>query len=70
MATETWIEKARALGPQLAEHTARHDEEGTFVVEGYTALREGLCCTAAFRNPSSCTAGRVWCLAMGSHPAQ
>ena len=34
------IERARAIGPVLAEHAARHDREGTFVAEAYAALHE------------------------------
>jgi alkylation response protein AidB-like acyl-CoA dehydrogenase len=35
----TLVERAAALGPQLAAHAARHDAEGTFVTESYDALR-------------------------------
>ncbi|WP_156391543.1 MULTISPECIES: acyl-CoA dehydrogenase family protein [unclassified Nocardioides] len=33
------LARAAALGPELAAHAARHDEEGTFVSEAYDALR-------------------------------
>lgn len=33
-------ERARVIGPVLAEHAARHDADGTFVTEAYDALRE------------------------------
>ncbi len=33
-------ERAVAVGPVLAEHAARHDQEGTFVTEAYAALRD------------------------------
>ena len=37
------IDRARAVGPAIAEHAARHDAEGTFVTEAYDALgRAGL----------------------------
>jgi alkylation response protein AidB-like acyl-CoA dehydrogenase len=34
------IARAAAIGPRLAEHAARHDEDGTFVSEAYQALRD------------------------------
>ncbi len=34
------VERAASLGPVLAEHAERHDREGTFVEEGYAAIRE------------------------------
>ena len=34
------METIRAVAPIAAEHTARHDREGTFVVEAMTALRD------------------------------
>jgi alkylation response protein AidB-like acyl-CoA dehydrogenase len=37
--TAQWIEEARSIGPGLAEHAARHDREGTFVTEGFAALK-------------------------------
>ena len=40
MTSESWIQKAREVGPVLAEHSARHDTQGTFVDEGYAALRQ------------------------------
>jgi len=40
MTTQEWIEKARKLGPELDEYAARHDQDGTFVEESFTALRE------------------------------
>ena len=40
MATFDWMEKARALGPELREYAARHDEDATFVEESYQALKE------------------------------
>ena len=39
MTTQPWTHKARNLGPVLAEHSARHDAEGTFVAEGFEVLR-------------------------------
>ena len=39
MTTQSWTHKARNLGPVLAEHSARHDAEGTFVAEGFEVLR-------------------------------
>jgi alkylation response protein AidB-like acyl-CoA dehydrogenase len=33
------LDAARELGPQLAEYAARHDDEGTFVAEGFERLR-------------------------------
>ena len=36
----TILERARAIGPTLAEHAARHDAEGSFVSEAYAALHE------------------------------
>ncbi|HEU4336653.1 MAG TPA: acyl-CoA dehydrogenase family protein [Nocardioides sp.] len=41
------VERARALGPRLADHAARHDLDGTFVGEGYQALRDAGLLTAA-----------------------
>lgn len=41
------VERARALGPRLADHAARHDLAGTFVGEGYQALRDAGLLTAA-----------------------
>jgi alkylation response protein AidB-like acyl-CoA dehydrogenase len=41
------VERAAAIGPRLAEHTARHDQDGTFVVEAYDALREAALLEAA-----------------------
>jgi alkylation response protein AidB-like acyl-CoA dehydrogenase len=35
----TMLDAARDLGPQLAEHAARHDHDGTFVEEGFEILR-------------------------------
>jgi alkylation response protein AidB-like acyl-CoA dehydrogenase len=37
--TTTLQERAAAVGPTLAEHAARHDDEGSFVDEAYAALR-------------------------------
>ena len=34
------METVRSVAPLAAEHAARHDREGTFVVEAYTALRD------------------------------
>lgn len=43
MTRQAWIERGKALGPELKEHAARHDEDGTFVVESCEALKaEGL----------------------------
>ena len=39
MGTQTWIDRANALGPELAEYAAQHDEDGTFVTESYDALK-------------------------------
>lgn len=39
-AHKSLVDRARALGPVLAQHAARHDTEGTFVAESYAALRE------------------------------
>ncbi len=36
-----WIDRAKKLGPTLAECAARHDEDGTFVEESYRALKDG-----------------------------
>lgn len=33
-------DRAKAIGPLLAEQAARHDAEGSFVDEAYVALRE------------------------------
>jgi alkylation response protein AidB-like acyl-CoA dehydrogenase len=38
--TATLVERAAALGPELARHAARHDADGTFVAESYDALRD------------------------------
>lgn len=38
-ATGSLVARAAAIGPQLAEHAARHDVDGTFVTESYEALR-------------------------------
>lgn len=38
--TGSLVERARALGPRLAEDAARHDVDGTFVVEAYEALSD------------------------------
>jgi len=35
-----WVRVCREIGPALAEASARHDHEGTFVAEAYAALRE------------------------------
>lgn len=40
MTTQDWIEKARKLSPELDEVSARHDEDGSFVEESFTALKE------------------------------
>jgi alkylation response protein AidB-like acyl-CoA dehydrogenase len=37
--TGSLVERARTVGPRLAEHAAPHDAEGTFVTEAYDALR-------------------------------
>jgi alkylation response protein AidB-like acyl-CoA dehydrogenase len=34
-----WVAAARELGPELSEHSADHDTAGTFVAEGYDALK-------------------------------
>ena len=39
MTTEAWIERAHKLGPELSEYAARHDEDGTFVMESCEALK-------------------------------
>ncbi|MBZ5739684.1 acyl-CoA dehydrogenase family protein [Nocardioides mangrovi] len=36
---DSLLTRARAIGPVLAEHAARHDADGTFVSEAYDALR-------------------------------
>ncbi len=33
------VDRARAIGPEIARHAARHDAEGSFVAEAYDALR-------------------------------
>lgn len=38
--TLAWRKKAQDVGPQLAEYAKRHDDEGSFVEEGYRALKE------------------------------
>lgn len=38
--TGSLVERAKVVGPRLAEHAARHDLDGTFVVEAYEALRD------------------------------
>src|SRR4051794_7276248 len=38
--TGSLVERAKALGPRLAEHAVSHDVDGTFVTEAYEALRE------------------------------
>jgi alkylation response protein AidB-like acyl-CoA dehydrogenase len=35
-----WLDAARALGPALAERTAAHDEDDSFVSENYALLKE------------------------------
>jgi len=40
MSTQQWIERAQKMGPTLAKYAARHDEDGTFVSESFTALKE------------------------------
>lgn len=45
--TGSLVERARALGPRLAEHAARHDLDGTFVGEAYEALRDAGLLTVA-----------------------
>jgi alkylation response protein AidB-like acyl-CoA dehydrogenase len=43
MTHQKWIDRANTLGPELAEYTQRHDEDGSFVDEAYGTLRdEGL----------------------------
>jgi alkylation response protein AidB-like acyl-CoA dehydrogenase len=37
---ESLVERARALGSDLARHAERHDRDGTFAEEGLTAVRE------------------------------
>lgn len=46
-ARPTPAERAKAIGPAIAEHAARHDAEGTFVAEAYDALRDAGLLTAA-----------------------
>ena len=36
----TLVERARAIGPRLAENAARHDTDGSFVADSYQALHE------------------------------
>lgn len=38
--TASLVERAAAVGETLAAHAARHDDEGSFVQEGFDALRE------------------------------
>ncbi len=38
--TTRWMERARALGPELREYAARNDEDGTFAAESFAALKE------------------------------
>ena len=38
--TGSLVERARSLGPRLAQDSARHDVDGTFVVEAYDGLRD------------------------------
>ncbi|HYF73995.1 MAG TPA: acyl-CoA dehydrogenase family protein, partial [Nocardioides sp.] len=38
--TASLVDRAKALGPRLAEHAGRHDVDGTFVAESYDALRD------------------------------
>jgi alkylation response protein AidB-like acyl-CoA dehydrogenase len=45
--TGSLVERARTIGPRLAEHAARHDVDGTFVTEAYDALRDAGLFTAA-----------------------
>jgi alkylation response protein AidB-like acyl-CoA dehydrogenase len=40
MTTQDWIERAEKIGPELEEYAARHDEDGTFVSESYSALKD------------------------------
>lgn len=40
MSSNDWIAIAHKLGPELAEYVARHDEDGTFAVEAFDALKE------------------------------
>ena len=35
-----WVALAGEVGPELAEHSDRHDAEGSFVAEGYELLRK------------------------------
>jgi len=37
---QTMMETVRSVAPLAAEHAARHDRDGTFVIEAYTALRD------------------------------
>lgn len=38
MTPTPWTERAEELSQEISEYAARHDEEGTFVEEGYVAL--------------------------------
>jgi alkylation response protein AidB-like acyl-CoA dehydrogenase len=41
MSTKTdWVSTVAQLGPELAEHTAAHDRDDSFVADGYARLRE------------------------------
>jgi alkylation response protein AidB-like acyl-CoA dehydrogenase len=46
-ASGSLVDRARAIGPRLAQHAARHDIDGTFVGEAYEALRDVGLLTAA-----------------------
>ena len=38
--TSSLVERARAIGPRLAENARRHDTDGTFVADSYQVLHE------------------------------
>lgn len=54
----TLVERAAALGPELASHAARHDTDGTFVTEGYDALRHAGLLAAAVPEATLVETGR------------
>lgn len=39
-ATANWSERATAIAAMLAEQAAAHDADGSFVFDGYAALKE------------------------------
>lgn len=39
MSNQEWIDRAHRLGPELREYTSRHDEDASFALESFEALR-------------------------------